>query len=170
MRIIKTEIDDLVILKTKIFKDSRGFFKEVFNRKILKKNFIFDCMSKSKKNVLRGLHLQTTKPQGKLITVTKGEIFDVAVDMRKKSSTYGKYHGLKISESSNFSFYIPEGFAHGFVCLSDYCTVYYKCTNYRNKNTETTIKWNDKDLKINWPVKKPILSKKDSLGINFNEF
>ena len=170
MKKIKTRFKDLIILKTQIFKDKRGFFKEVQRSNILKKKFIFDCFSYSKKNVLRGLHLQTKKSQAKLITVVQGEILDVVVDLRKRSKTYGKYFMVKISQNSNFSLYIPENFAHGFLCLSKTCTVYYKCTNYRDKSSEKTILWNDKTLKIKWPVKKPIVSKKDRLGVKFIDF
>ena len=133
-------------------------------------NFPFDVMSFSKKNVLRGLHIQTKKSQAKIITVTHGKIFDVVVDLRKKSKTFGKTFSVILSDKSDFSFYIPAGFAHGFLCLSKNCAVYYKCTNYRHQNSEKTIQWNDKDLNINWPIKKPILSLKDSLGINLKDF
>ena len=170
MKIIKTKIKDLVLLKTNIYKDNRGFFKEVEKNKILKKKFIFDCFSYSKKNTLRGLHLQTNKSQAKIITVVQGKILDVVVDLRKKSKTFGKYFAIEISHDSNFSLFIPENFAHGFLCLSKSCGVYYKCTNYRDKKSEVTIKWNDKNLKIKWPIKKPILSKKDRKGISFLEF
>jgi len=170
MKIIKTKLKDLLIIKTKIFKDNRGFFKEVEKQKFLKKKFIFDCFSFSKKNTLRGLHLQKKNPQAKIITVAQGKILDVAVDLRKNSKTFGKYFSIKISQDSNFSLFIPMGFAHGFMCLSKYCVVYYKCTNYRDKGSEITIKWNDKDLKIKWPAKKPILSKKDSEGISLSEY
>ena len=170
MFIKKTKIEGLIILKTKIFKDSRGSLKEVYQRRILKKNFVFDVMSKSKKGVLRGLHVQTTHSQAKLITVTHGKIFDVAVDLRKKSRTFGKYHSLIISEDSDFSFYIPKGFAHGFLCLSNKCTVNYKCSTYRNSKSEKTLKWNDKTLNIRWPVKSPILSNKDKNGEDLNFF
>ena len=167
MKILKTKIKDLLIIKTDIFKDKRGFFKEVIKKKILNKNFIFDCLSHSKKNTLRGLHFQKKKPQGKLITVVNGEILDVVVDLRKNSKTYGKHFSIKIAYNSGFSLYIPEEFAHGFVCLSKTCTIYYKCTNYRHEASETTLKWNDKNLNINWPLKNPILSKKDKAGISF---
>ena len=139
-------------------------------KKILKKKFIFDCFSFSKKNTLRGLHLQKNKPQAKIITVVQGKIMDVVVDLRKNSKTYGKYFSITISQNSNFSLFIPKGFAHGFLCLSKICAVYYKCTNYRDEKSEVTIKWNDKKLNIKWPIKKPVLSKKDSSGINFLEF
>ncbi len=169
MKILKTKIKDLLLIKTNIYKDNRGFFKEVEKNKILKKKFIFDCFSYSKKNTLRGLHLQTNKSQAKIITVVQGKILDVVVDLRKKSKTYGKYFAIEISQNSNYSLFIPENFAHGFLCLSKNCGVYYKCTNYRDKKSEVTIKWNDKNLKIKWPIKKPILSEKDRNGINFLE-
>ncbi len=169
MKIIKTKIKDLILLKTDVHKDNRGFFKEVEKNRILKKKFVFDCFSYSKKNTLRGLHLQTNKSQAKIITVVQGKILDVVVDLRKKSKTFGKYFAVEISQNSNFSLFIPENFAHGFLCLSKNCGVYYKCTNYRDKKSEVTIKWNDKNLKIKWPIKKPILSKKDRNGINFLE-
>jgi dTDP-4-dehydrorhamnose 3,5-epimerase len=170
MKIIKTPIKDLVIIKTHIYKDNRGFFKEIEKKKTLKKKFVFDCFSYSKKNTLRGLHLQKNKSQAKVITVVQGKILDVVVDLRKNSKTYGKHFSIEISQNSDFSFFIPEHFAHGFLCLSKICAVYYKCTNYRDKKSEITIKWNDKDLDIKWPIKNPTLSKKDSQGINFLDF
>lgn len=170
MKLIKTKIKNLLIVKTNIYKDHRGFFKEVEKSRILKKKFIFDCVSFSKKNTLRGLHLQKENSQAKLITVVHGKILDVVVDLRKKSKTYGKYFSIEMSHKSDFSLFIPEGFAHGFMCLSKTCTVYYKCTNYRHQKSEITLKWNDKDLKIKWPTKKPILSKKDKNGMSFAEY
>ena len=170
MKLIKTQIKDLLIVKTNIYKDNRGFFKEIEKFKILKKRFIFDCLSFSKKNTLRGLHLQTKKSQAKIITVAQGKILDVVVDLRKKSKTYGKHFSIEISHDSDFSLFIPEGFAHGFMCLSKTCLVYYKCTNYRDKKSEITIKWNDKSLNIKWPIKKPILSKKDRLGTSLTDY
>ena len=170
MKLIKTKIKDLLIVKTNIYKDNRGFFKEIEKFKILKKKFIFDCLSFSKKNTLRGLHLQTKKSQAKIITVAQGKILDVVVDLRKKSKTYGKYFSIEISHDSDFSLFIPEGFAHGFMCLSKTCTIYYKCTNYRDEKSEVTLKWNDKDLKIKWPIKRPILSHKDRLGIFLSDY
>jgi dTDP-4-dehydrorhamnose 3,5-epimerase len=128
-------------------------------------------MSFSKKNVLRGLHIQTNKSQAKIITVTHGKIYDVAVDLRKKSKSFGKYVGIIISDKSDFSFYIPEGFAHGFLCLSKVCTVNYKCSQYRNPESEKTLKWNDQDINIKWKIKKPILSYKDkNLGLSLKDF
>ena len=170
MKLIKTKIKDLVLIKTNIYKDTRGFFKEVEKNNVLKKKFIFDCFSFSKKNTLRGLHLQTKNSQAKIITVVQGKILDVVVDLRKKSKTFGKHFSIEISQNSDFSLFIPEHLAHGFLCLTKKCGVYYKCTNYRDVNSETTIRWNDKTLGIKWPIKKPILSKKDRKGLNFIEF
>lgn len=164
MHIEKTKFKGLVILRSTIHDDRRGFFKEIYKNKILKKNLIFDCLSHSKKNTIRGLHFQRKNSQGKLITVVQGEILDVVVDLRKKSKTFGEYFSIKIKQNSNFSIFIPEGFAHGFACLSKTCTLYYRCTNYRHKQSETTLKWNDPKLNINWIVKKPILSEKDKSG------
>ena len=137
---------------------------------MFKKKFIFDCLSYSKKNTLRGLHLQKNKKQAKIITVAQGKILDVVVDLRKKSKTYGKHFSIEISHDSDFSLFIPEGFAHGFMCLSKTCLVYYKCTNYRDQKSEITLKWDDKDLNIKWPIKNPILSKKDQLGVAFSDY
>ena len=172
MELIKTKIEGPKIIKTKIYKDNRGFLKETFRKDILKnKEFPFDVMSHSKKNVLRGLHIQTKNSQAKIITVTYGKIFDVAVDLRTKSKSFGKYVGIIISDKSDYSFYIPEGFAHGFLCLSKECTINYKCSNYREPKYEKTLSWNDSDVKIKWPAKKPILSHKDeNQGLSLDEF
>ena len=170
MKLINTKINGLKILKTKIYKDKRGYFKEVFKKNLFKNsNFKFDCMSASKKNVLRGLHIQLKYSQAKLITVVHGKIFDVAVDLRKNSKTFGKYFSIIMAEKSNFSFFIPQNFAHGFLCLSDKCIVSYKASNYQNKKSEKTISWFDKNLKIKWPIKNPITSKKDRKGLSFVE-
>ena len=170
MKIKNVNITGLKIIETKMFFDNRGFFKEVFRNDLIKKNFKFDVMSSSKKNVIRGLHIQTKKPQAKVITVVSGKIMDVAVDLRKHSKTFGKYYSLIISDRSEYSFYIPEGFAHGFLCLSDKCIVHYKCSEYRHKESETTLSWRDQEVKIRWPIKKPILSEKDKVGKNLEFF
>ena len=172
MKLLKTKITGLKIIKTKIFKDARGFLKETFRKNILNnKEFPFDVMSFSKKNVLRGLHMQTHKPQAKIITVTHGKIFDVAVDLRKNSKSFGKYVGITISDQDDYSFYIPEGFDHGFLCISKECTVNYKCSQYRESRSEKTLKWDDADVNIVWPFKKPLLSNKDkNLGLSLIEF
>jgi dTDP-4-dehydrorhamnose 3,5-epimerase len=172
MKLLNTKIKGPKIIKTQIYKDSRGFLKEVYRKNLLSKiDFPFDVMSHSKKNVLRGLHIQTKKTQAKIITVTHGKIFDVAVDLRKKSKTFGKYVSLTISDKDDYSFYIPKGFAHGFVCLSKECTINYKCSEYRDAASEKTLYWNDKSIKIKWPIKKPILSYKDkNLALDLNKF
>jgi len=171
MKLIKTKIVGPMILKSKIYIDRRGYFKEVYRKNIVKNlDFPFDIMSFSKKNALRGLHTQTVSPQAKIITVTHGKILDVAVDLRKNSKTFGKCVQIIISDKDDFSFYIPKNFAHGFLCLSKECTVNYKCSEYRNEKSETTINWSDKDINIKWPIKKPILSKKDANGISLIDF
>jgi dTDP-4-dehydrorhamnose 3,5-epimerase len=169
MKIIKTKFKGLKIIKSKIYYDNRGYFREIAKKKILDKNFLFDCMSESKKNVLRGLHFQKKNPQAKLVTVAYGKIFDVAVDLRKNSKTFGKYFSIILSDNAGISIIIPEGFAHGFYCMSSKCIVYYKCTKYRDKNSEMSLAWNDKSIKIKWPTTKPVLSIKDSTGISIKE-
>ena len=161
MKIIKTKFKDLIIYKKKTFKDKRGFFRELYLQKHFKTKFPFDVMSYSKKNVLRGLHFQIKKPQGKLISVIKGEIFDVAVDMRKNSKTFGKHFSIKLNENNCSSVFIPPGFAHGFLTLKNENIVCYSCTEYRSAKNERSLKYNDPKLKIKWPVKKPKISLKD---------
>ena len=170
MQIINTKFKGLLIYKKNSYDDNRGYFRELFLEKKLKKKFVFDVLSLSKKNVIRGLHLQLNNPQGKLITVLSGKIFDIALDCRKKSKTFGKYFKIILSNKKNISLYIPEGFAHGFCSLSDNSILHYKCTNYRDQKSETGIIWNDKNLNINWPSKKPIVSKKDKQNEKFKEF
>ena len=168
MKIIKTKFKDLLIIKSKIFYDNRGYFREISLEKLIKKRLIFTILSKSKKNVLRGMHLQRKNSQGKYISVLKGEIFDVAVDCRKNSKTFGKHFKITLNDKKNVSIYIPPGFAHGFVGLKKENIVLYSCTNYRNKKSEIGITWDDPDLNINWPIKKPTLSSKDKLNKFFN--
>jgi len=171
MKLLKTKIPGPLIIKSTIFKDRRGYLRETFRNNLFNKiRFPFDVMSFSKKNVLRGLHIQTNKSQAKIITVTYGKIFDVAVDLRKKSKNFGKYIGVIISDKSDFSFYIPAGFAHGFMCLSKTCTVNYKCSNYRDANSEKTLNWDDKKVNIKWPNRKPILSVKDKNALDLEFF
>ena len=170
MKIIKTKFKDLRILDKETYQDSRGFFRELYLKKYFKEELIFDIMSLSKKNVIRGLHLQTKNPQAKFVTVMRGKIFDVCLDCRKKSKTFGKYFGVILSEKKNQSLFIPKGFAHGFCTLSDKTIVHYKCSNYRDKNSEVGILWNDKDLNIKWPIKKGIISDKDKKNFSFKDF
>ncbi len=168
--IFKTKFKDLVIVQNNIYKDKRGYFKELLREKELKVKFPFTVMSYSKKNVIRGLHLQIKNPQGKYISVLRGKIFDVAVDLRSKSKTFGKYFSTILSEKNAKSIYIPKGFAHGFCGLEKENYIIYSCSNYRDAKNEIGIKYNDKNLKIKWPTKKPIVSKKDKKNISFEEF
>ena len=170
MKILSTKFKDLKIIKSNLFKDKRGYFREVFKKKINNKNFVFTCLSSSKKNVLRGLHLQTKFAQGKYLSVLKGEIYDVAVDLRKNSKTFCKYFSMKISSDNGVSLYIPPGFAHGFLGLKEENILSYHCTNYRSKKHEVGIKWDDPDIKINWRIKKPFLSSKDKKNLSLKEF
>jgi len=170
MKIKNVKISGLKIIQTKIFFDKRGFFKEVYKNKIFDQNFKFDCMSRSKKNVLRGLHFQRKNPQGKFLSVLKGEIFDVALDCRPNSKTFGKHFKIILNDKNCKSIFIPPGFAHGFLGLKKENIVMYGCTKYRNKKSESGIFWNDPELKIKWPVKKPILSAKDKNNKPFGFF
>ena len=170
MKIVKTKFKDLFLYKKDTYKDNRGYFRELFIEKNFKNKFPFDIMSLSKKNVLRGLHLQMTNPQGKLLTVIRGKMFDVAVDCRKKSKTYGKHFSIILSDKDNTSLFVPKGFAHGFCSLEDDTILHYKCTKYRNAKSEVGILWNDPELKIKWPTKKVIISTKDKNNLSFLEF
>ena len=169
MIIQKTHFKDLLIIKSKKHVDKRGFFREIYKYSSFKKKFVFDCFSYSKKNVLRGMHFQKKNPQGKFVTVIDGKILDVAVDLRRRSPTFGKYFSLILDSKKNVSIYIPPGFAHGFLCLSKTCKIYYKCTKHRDEKSENTLLWNDSFVKVKWPIKKPILSVKDLRGKNFSE-
>jgi len=170
MKIVKTKFKDLFLYKKDTYKDNRGYFRELFIEKNFKNKFPFDIMSLSKKNVLRGLHLQMTNPQGKLLTVIRGKMLDVAVDCRKKSKTYGKHFSIILSDKDNMSLFVPKGFAHGFCSLEDNTILHYKCTKYRNAKSEVGILWNDPELKIKWPTKKVIVSTKDKNNLSFLEF
>ena len=166
----KTNFKDVIFVHNSTYKDKRGYFKELLRETNFKNRFPFLVMSYSKKNVVRGLHLQTKNSQGKFVSVIKGKIFDVIVDLRKNSKTYGKSLKSIISEKNSKSIYIPPGFAHGFCALSKENYVIYSCTKYRDASSETSIRYNDKKLKINWPIKKPIISKKDKKAQSFEEF
>ena len=167
---IKKKNEQIISVKKKRFFDKRGYFLEILEENKLKKKFPFSVMSYSRKNVVRGLHIQTKKPQGKFITVIQGKIFDVAVDLRKNSKTFGKVFTNTLSENNSKSLFIPSGFAHGFCALDKHNYVIYSCTKYRDKKSEKTIIYNDINLKINWPVSKPILSEKDKKGVTFLEY
>lgn len=166
---IKTEIEDLYIIEPKVFIDNRGYFMETYNARAFKEaglNMVFvqDNQSKSKQGILRGLHFQYKYPQGKLVRVTKGKVFDVAVDIRNNSKTFGKWYGIVLSEENKKQFYVPEGFAHGFLVLSDEAEFVYKCTDFYHPEDEGGIQWNDTYVNIDWPldkVKEIVLSEKD---------
>ena len=163
----KTNFKDLFLLKNHPYKDKRGYFKELIKENKIKLKFPFFVMSYSKQNVIRGLHIQTKNSQGKLVTVIKGKIFDIALDLRKNSKTFGKYFKCILSESNSNSIFIPPGFAHGFQALEKNNYIIYSCTKYRDNKSEVAIKFNDDQLKIKWPIKKHILSKKDKNAISF---
>ena len=168
MKILKTPFKDLLIIKNQKFIDSRGYFREVLVEKNIKKRFPFNVVSVSKKNVIRGFHYQEKNSQGKFISVIKGKILDVVIDIRKNSKTFGKHYNMILSDKNCTSIYIPPGFAHGFACLDKINIVIYSCTKYRDKNSERGILWNDKSLKVKWPIKRPIISKKDKNNKSFN--
>ena len=171
MQIEKCPLEGVLVLKPKVFKDSRGYFFESFNKKdfelitgISDMFFLQDNHSRSSKGVLRGLHFQSEFSQAKLVRVSKGEIYDVVVDIRKKSKTFGLTFGITLSESNNFQLWVPEGFAHGFQVTSEYADVLYKTTNYWYSEHEKVLLWNDPELKIKWPINNPSLSEKDEKG------
>ncbi|MCG5380336.1 dTDP-4-dehydrorhamnose 3,5-epimerase [Providencia rettgeri] len=175
MKIIPTEIPDVLIIEPKVFEDERGFFFESFNQKQFDETvgypvtFVQDNHSKSIKGVLRGLHYQEEPyAQGKLVRCIAGEVFDVAVDIRENSPTFGKWVGVNLSAENKRQLWIPEGFAHGFLVLSETAEFNYKTTNYYNPNSEKCIKWNDDNLNINWLVQNVIISEKDRNGTHFN--
>ena len=166
MKIKKTKFKGLIILNGIKHEDKRGYLRELVLEKLIKKKFKFPILSVSKKNVLRGLHFQVRKPQGKLISVLKGEIFDVAVDLRKNSKTYKKYFSIKLSEKNCTSVFIPPGFAHGFLTLKKENIICYSCTEYRSPIDERSLIYNDPKLKIKWPAKKLNISIKDKNAKN----
>ena len=167
MKVTKFEIPGLLLIEPKVFEDDRGFFMETYNAERyseygLPANFVQDNHSMSAKGTLRGLHYQLGRPQGKLVRVTKGEVFDVAVDVRRGSPHFGKWVGVTLSAENKHQFYIPEGFAHGFCVISENAEFLYKCTDYYAPEEERGIIWNDPDISIDWPVLEPLLSSKDS--------
>lgn len=173
MNAIGTELKDAYILTTNIYEDNRGSFTESFNLRDVQKiigdyEFVQDCHSVSAKNVVRGLHYQVERPQGKIVRCLFGEIYDVIVDLRQNSETFGKWIGVRLSAGPN-QIWVPPGFAHGFSVLSHRAEVLYKVTDYRYQEYERTLLWNDEKLNINWKVANAILSEKDRKGTVFNE-
>lgn len=176
MEVIKTKIEGLLIINPKVFADARGYFFESYNETVFKQNgieanFVQDNQSLSNTGVLRGLHFQAPPfDQGKLVRVINGAVLDVAVDIRNNSPTYGEYVAMELTEENKTMFYIPPGFAHGFLTLRDNTIFSYKCTNVYNKASEGCVLWNDKDININWNISNPILSEKDLVGTPLKEF
>ncbi|NDL62313.1 dTDP-4-dehydrorhamnose 3,5-epimerase [Acerihabitans arboris] len=170
MKVLNTKIDGVKIIEPQVFGDARGFFLETFEKRRYQSlldidlEFVQDNHSRSAKNVLRGLHFQKTNPQGKLVRVVRGEVFDVAVDIRRDSPTYGQWEGVLLSEENKKQFWIPPGLAHGFVVITDVADFEYKCTDYYNPQHEECLLWNDPAVAIAWPVTQPLLSEKDKLG------
>ena len=168
MNVVKTELHDCVIIEPKLFGDERGFFLETFQAERyadlagITLPFVQDNHSRSSNAVLRGLHYQKTKPQGKLVRVVRGEVYDVAVDIRQGSPTFGQWEGVILSEENKRQFWVPPGFAHGFLVLSDTADFEYKCTDYYDPSDEGSVLWNDPDLDIPWAIATPILSNKDA--------
>jgi dTDP-4-dehydrorhamnose 3,5-epimerase len=176
MKVIDTKIPDVKIIEPAVFGDERGFFMETWNQAKFEElvtgkptRFVQDNHSKSKQGILRGLHYQTENTQGKLVRVVSGEVFDVAVDIRKNSPTFGQWVGEYLSAENKRQLWIPEGFAHGFYVTSEEAEFVYKCTDYYNPKAEHSIIWNDKQLGILWPLdRKPLLSEKDEKGRDFS--
>lgn len=175
MKVIKTKLEGAIIIEPKVFGDHRGFFMETYQKERYQEagiplEFVQDNHSRSTRGVLRGLHFQKTKPQGKLVRVVSGEVFDVAVDIRKDSPTYGQWEGVLLSEDNKRQFYVPPGFAHGFVVLSETADFEYKCTDYYDPSDEGSLLWNDPDLAIEWPIEDVQLSEKDQHAPTFKDF
>ena len=176
MQIQKTNIEDLLIINPAVFKDSRGAFFESYNKQLfashgLDMEFVQDNQSISNKGVIRGIHLQIPPfAQGKLVSVVHGSALDVAIDIRKSSPTFGKYVTVKLDSENNTFFWIPEGFAHGFAALEDNTIFQYKVTNYYNKDSEISIRWNDPLLNIQWGIDSPVVSEKDCKSLLFKDF
>lgn len=175
MKVTDTEVIGVKLVEPKVFGDERGFFLETFQQDRYREmldidlDFVQDNHSRSSRNVLRGLHFQTSKPQGKLVRVVRGEVFDVVVDIRPESSTFGKWVGVHLSESNKNQLWVPPGLAHGFVVISEFADFEYKCTDYYDPKNEGCLIWNDPEIGIEWPVETPLLSEKDAKGKLFGE-
>jgi dTDP-4-dehydrorhamnose 3,5-epimerase len=174
MKLLTCSIPGLLIIEPKVFGDARGFFLETWNRRRygeagLDADFVQDNVSFSRRGTLRGLHFQNPRPQGKLLQVLDGEVFDVAVDIRRSSPTFAKWHGLVLSGVNKLQFYIPPGFAHGFVVLSETALFQYKCTEFYSPKDELAIRWDDPDIGIKWPLEEPVLSDRDARSPRFCE-
>jgi dTDP-4-dehydrorhamnose 3,5-epimerase len=167
VNVTKCDLDGLLLIEPKVFGDARGFFLETWNRIRYRKagldfDFVQDNISFSRRGTLRGLHFQNPGAQGKLVSVIEGEVFDVAVDIRRSSPTFGRWHGVRLDADSKRQFFIPPGFAHGFMVVSETALFHYKCTDYYSPKDERAIRWDDPDVNISWPIAEPTLSAKDA--------
>ena len=174
MKVTETKLSGVFLIEPQVFGDARGFFKETFQAERYRKagieyTFVQDNYSRSQKGVLRGLHFQITKPQGKLVSCPKGAVFDVAVDIDPESSTYGQYVGVELTEENHKQLWVPPGYAHGFCVLSETADFQYKCTDYYDPSDEGGVIWNDPDVAIEWPIDDPSLSSKDALLATLKE-
>ena len=174
MKIIETSLPGAMVIEPQVFGDSRGYFYESYNQAAyeaagIRRAFIQSNVSRSSKGVLRGLHYQWPNPQGKLVSVLEGEVFDVAVEVRRGSSTFGQWAGVMLTAENHRHFWIPEGFAHGFCVLSDFATFTYQCTALYDRTADASLSWNDADIGIDWPISDPLLSDKDRLAPRLRE-
>jgi dTDP-4-dehydrorhamnose 3,5-epimerase len=174
MKVVRCDIAGLLIVEPKVFGDARGFFMETWHEQRYREagldlHFVQDNLSSSRRGTLRGLHFQNPHSQGKLVSVIEGEVFDVAVDLRRSSPTFGRWHGVNLSAQNRLQFFVPPGFAHGFAVLSETALFAYKCTEFYSPNDELTLLWNDPDVGVRWPVSDPALSEKDKKGLRLRE-
>ena len=174
MNVLRCELEGLLVIEPTVFGDARGYFMETYNRQRyaaagLDADFVQDNLSLSRRGILRGLHFQNPEAQGKLVSVLAGEVFDVAVDIRRSSRTFGKWYGLVLSGENKRQFFVPPGFAHGFAVLSESALFAYKCTRAYAPRHETTLAWNDPDIGVRWPLESPTLSAKDSSGLRLRD-
>ena len=174
MNLTRFEIEGLLLIEPKVFGDARGFFLESWNELRYREaglaaTFVQDNQSFSRRGALRGLHFQNPAPQAKLVSVLQGEVFDVAVDIRRRSPTFGRWHGVNLSAENKRQFFIPPGFAHGFAVLSDAALFFYKCTDFYAPQHEVTVAWDDPDIGIQWPMANPVLSDKDRRGLRLKD-
>jgi dTDP-4-dehydrorhamnose 3,5-epimerase len=174
MKVIPCDLPGLILLEPKVFGDSRGFFMEMWNQRAYREagieaDFVQDNLSRSRRGTLRGLHFQNPNPQGKLLQVLEGEVFDVAVDIRRSSATFGRWYGVTLSAENKRQFYVPPGFAHGFAVVSDTVLFHYKCTAFYSPKDEMAVRWDDPDVGIQWPIRDPLLSERDARALRLKE-
>jgi dTDP-4-dehydrorhamnose 3,5-epimerase len=174
MNVIQCELRGLLVIEPKVFGDPRGYFLETWNQRRYREagldaHFVQDNISVSRRGILRGLHFQNPNSQGKLVSVLEGEVFDVAVDLRRNSPTFGRWHATTLTGETKRQFFIPAGFAHGFLVMSELAMFHYKCTDFYSPKDELTLRWDDPDVGIEWPMKEPLLSEKDTKGLRLRD-